>query len=160
MVGEKYMDGIIAYLYIEALLLFIFTICFLYHVIKKKRIFRWEKAPLDMRDFVKRNEKRLNMISNGIVGIFLIPAFLWVVPPAVQDFPNVISENYLEVEGKVTGWDYSDEDKYKTRTIGIMDKKTKKEIFVTVYSKGIHKGECLKVKYLPHSKYGEIEEDK
>ena len=40
-----------------------------------------------------------------------------------------------------------------------MDNKTNKEIFVTVYSKGIYKGEYLKVKYLPHSKYGEIEEN-
>ncbi len=113
-----------------------------------------------MRDFIKRNEKRLNIISKGIAGIILILAFLWVVPPAVQDFPNVISENYLQVEGKVTAWDYSDEDKYEIRAIGIMDNKTNKEIFVTVYSKGIHKGEYLRVRYLPNSKYGEIEEHK
>ena len=150
------MGRIIIVLYMEALLLSVLTIWFLYHIIKKKKIFRWENAPLDMRDFVKRNEKRMNMISNGIIGIILIPAFLWVVPPAVQDFPN----NYLEVEGTVTSWDYSDEDKNKTRSIGIMDNKTKKEIFVTLYSKGIQKGEYLRVRYLPNSKYGEIKEKK
>ncbi len=61
-----------------------------------------------------------------------------------------MSENYLEVEGTVTEWNYSDEEKSEIRVIGIMDNKTNKEIFVTVYSKGIHKGEYLKVKYLPH----------
>ena len=71
-----------------------------------------------------------------------------VVLPAVQDFPNINSGNYLEVEGTVTSWNYSDEDKNKTRAIGIMDNKTKKEIFVTVYSKGIQKGEYLRVRYL------------
>ena len=115
---------------------------------------------MDMRDFVKRNEKRMNMISNGIIGIILIPAFLRVVLPAVQDFPNINSGNYLEVEGTVTSWNYSDEDKNKTRAIGIMDNKTKKEIFVTVYSKGIQKGEYLRVRYLPNSRYGEIKENK
>lgn len=53
-----------------------------------------------------------------------------------------------------------DEDKNKTRAIGIMDNKTKKEIFVTVYSKGIQKGEYLRVRYLPNSRYGEIKENK
>ena len=124
------MGRIIMVLYMEALLLSVLTIWFLYHIIKKKKIFRWENAPLDMRDFVKRNEKRMNMISNGIIGIILIPAFLRVVLPAVQDFPNINSGNYLEVEGTVTSWNYSDEDKNKTRAIGIMDNKTKKEIFV------------------------------
>ena len=123
------MGRIIMVLYMEALLLSVLTIWFLYHIIKKKKIFRWENAPLDMRDFVKRNEKRMNMISNGIIGIILIPAFLRVVLPAVQDFPNINSGNYLEVEGTVTSWNYSDEDKNKTRAIGIMDNKTKKEIF-------------------------------
>lgn len=108
------MGRIIMVLYMEALLLSVLTIWFLYHIIKKKKIFRWENAPLDMRDFVKRNEKRMNMISNGIIGIILIPAFLRVVLPAVQDFPNINSGNYLEVEGTVTSWNYSDEDKNKT----------------------------------------------
>ena len=49
---------------------------------------------------------------------------------------------------------------HKQELLEFMDNKTKKEIFVTVYSKGIHEGEHLKVKYLPHSKYGEIEENK
>ena len=90
------MDGIIAYLYIETLLLSIFTIWFLCRV--KKRWIRWEKIVPDMREFVKRNEKRINMILKGIVASFLILSFVDVVIPAVQDFPIVMSENYLEVE--------------------------------------------------------------
>lgn len=78
----------------------------------------------------------------------------------MQEFPSVISEKYLEVEGTVTEWNYSDEAKSEIRVIGITDNKTNKEIFVIVYSTGIHKGENLKVKYLPHSKYGKIEENK
>lgn len=154
------MGVIIVYLYIETLLLSIFAIWFLYQVFKKKRWIRWEKIVPDMREFVKRNEKRINMILKGIVAVFLILSFVDVVVPAVQDFPNMMSENYLQVEGTVTAWDYSDEEKAEKRVIGITDNKTKKEIFVTVYSKGIHKGEYLKVKYLPNSKYGEIEENK
>ena len=57
-IGVRFsMDGIIAYLYIETLLLSIFTIWFLCRV--KKRWIRWEKIVPDMREFVKRNEKRI-----------------------------------------------------------------------------------------------------
>ena len=92
-----------------------------------------------------------------IVGIFLIPSFLGTTVPAVTDLPNVINKNYLQSEGIVTSWDYSDENKNEIRSIGITDKNGN-EIFVTVYSQGIHKGAYLKVKYLPVSKYGAIEE--
>ena len=102
-------------------------------------------------------KKKINTISKVIVGIFLIPSFLGTTVPAVTDLPNVINKNYLQSEGIVTSWDYSDENKNEIRSIGITDKNGN-EIFVTVYSKGIHKGDYLKVKYLPVSKYGVIEE--
>lgn len=56
MVGEKCMDGITAYLYIETLFLSLFTIWFLCKI--KKRWICWEKIVLDMREFIKRNEKK------------------------------------------------------------------------------------------------------
>ena len=151
------MDLIIVCLYIRALFFAILIIWFLYQILKKKRWVRWERSARDMKDFIKRNEKRINTISKVIVGIFLIPSFLGTTVPAVIDLPNVINKNYLQSEGSVTSWDFSDENKNKIRCIGITDKNGN-EIFVTVYSKGIHKGDYLKVKYLPVSKYGTIEE--
>ncbi len=50
------MDGITAYLYIETLFLSLFTIWFLRKI--KKRWICWEKIVLDMREFIKRNEKK------------------------------------------------------------------------------------------------------
>lgn len=151
------MDLIIVCLYIRALFFAILIIWFLYQILRKKRWVRWERAARDMKDFIKRNEKKINTISKVIVGIFLIPSFLETTVPAVTDLPNVINKNYLQSEGIVTSWDYSDENKNEIRSIGITDKNGN-EIFVTVYSKGIHKGDYLKVKYLPVSKYGVIEE--
>lgn len=151
------MDFIIVCLYMRALFFAILIIWFLYQVLKKKRWVRWERAARDMKDFIKRNEKRINAISKVIVGIFLIPSFFGTTVPAVIDLPNVINKNYLLSEGIVTSWDYSDEDKNEIRCIGITDKDGN-EIFVTIYSKGIHKGDYLKVTYLPISKYGTIEE--
>ena len=44
----------------------------------------------------------------------------------------------------------------KERAIGIIDEKTQERISVTVYSKGLHKGDYVRVCYLPCSKYGSI----
>ena len=152
------MDGIIAFLYIRTLLLLIFTIWFLCRI--KEKMDMLGKNRTGYERICKKEMKKNKYHIKRNCCRFLILSFVDVVIPAVQDFPNAMSENYLEVEGTVTKWNYSDEEKSEIRVIGIMDNKTKKEIFVTVYSKGIHKGEYLKVKYLPHSKYGAIEEDK
>ena len=79
-----------------------------------------------MRNFIKRNEKRMNIISKGIVGIFNSFVFM-VVVPAIQDFPSVMSENYLEVEGIVTTWDYSDEENHKQELLELWTIKQRKK---------------------------------
>lgn len=106
----------------ESTIFSILIIWFFYQVLKKKRWVRWERAARDMKDFIKRNEKRINRTSKVIVGIFLIPSFFGITVPAVIDLPNVINKNYLQSEGIVTSWDYSDEDKNEIRCIGITDK--------------------------------------
>ena len=106
----------------ESTIFSILIIWFFYQILKKKRWVRWERAARDMKDFIKRNEKRINRTSKVIVGIFLIPSFFGITVPAVIDLPNVINKNYLQSEGIVNSWDYSDEDKNEIRCIGITDK--------------------------------------
>lgn len=84
-----------------------------------------------MKDFIKRNEKRINRTSKVIVGIFLIPSFFGITVPAVIDLPNVINKNYLQSEGIVNSWDYSDEDKNEIRCIGITDKEGNDHLWKT-----------------------------
>lgn len=96
------MDLIIVCLYMRALFFAILIIWFFYQVLKKKRWVRWERAARDMKDFIKRNEKRINTISKVIVGILLIPSFFGTTVPAVIDLPNVINKNYLQSEGIIT----------------------------------------------------------
>lgn len=115
----------------RALFFSILIIWFFYQVLKKKRWVRWERAARDMKDFIKRNEKRINRTSKVIVGIFLIPSFLGITVPAVIDLPNVINKNYLQSEGIVTSWDYSDEDKNEIRCIGITDKEGNDHLWKT-----------------------------
>lgn len=115
----------------RALFFSILIIWFFYQILKKKRWVRWERAARDMKDFIKRNEKRINRTSKVIVGIFLIPSFFGITVPAVIDLPNVINKNYLQSEGIVTSWDYSDEDKNEIRCIGITDKEGNDHLWKT-----------------------------
>lgn len=152
------MEVMIVRLYLEAIGTIVASIVYLICLKKKKRWLQWEKVAPDMKEIVKRNEKKINIFVKVLVGFGI--AVLWIgrAFPAVKDFPNVISEEYLEAEGKVVSWNYSDEDEEEMRGIEIIDSKTSKRVGVTVYSKGIREGEYLKVMYLPNSEYGVIKE--
>ncbi len=154
------MDEVIVKLYVEALLITVMVAVYLISVLKKKRWICWEKMAPDIKQVVKRNEKRINMVLKCIIGLFLGIIFMWRVIPAIKDFPNVMQEKYLETEGEVIEWNYGRETRRRARSIAIMDSKTNRKINVVVYSTGIHKGECLKVTYLPNSKFGIVEERK
>ncbi len=125
-------------------------------IVKKKRLIKWEEAPRETRGKIKRNEKKINSMLYLISGALFLFCFIVFILPAFFDIPNVLNENYLEVSGVVESWNYSNEDKMKERAIGIIDKKTQERISVTVYSKGLHKGDYVRVCYLPCSKYGSI----
>ena len=114
----------------------------------------------DIKKVVKRNEKRINMVLKCTIGLFLGIIFMWRVIPAIKDFPNVMQEKYLETEGEVIEWNCGRETSRRARSIAIIDSKTNRKVNVVVYSTGIHKGERLKVTYLPNSKFGIVENRK
>lgn len=154
------MEAMIVRLYLESIVTIVVSIVYLISLRKRKRWIQWEKAAPDMKEIVKRNEKKINIFVKVLVGFGIAVCWMWIAFPAIKDLPNVISEKYLEAEGKVVSWNFSDENKEEIRAIAIMDSKTNKEVSVKVYSKGIRKGEYLKVMYLPNSEYGVIKERK
>ncbi len=154
------MDEAIVKLYVEALLITVMVAVYLISVLRKKRWICWEKMAPDMKQVVKRNEKRINMVLKCTIGLVLGIIFMWHVIPAIKDFPNVMQEKYLEAEGEVIEWDYGRETTRRSRSIAIIDSKTNRKVNVVVYSTGIHKGEHLKVTYLPNSKFGVVENRK
>lgn len=154
------MDEVIVKLYVECLIAIITAAVYLVSVFRKTRWFRWEKAGPDMRAIVKRNEKKLNIISKTVAGLALAFMFAYLVFPAMQDFPHVMAEDYETAEGTVVDWDFSDEEHRKMRSVGIVEPGNGEKIHVVVYSEGIHEGEYLRVTYLPHSRYGVAEKIK
>lgn len=147
---------ILANLVGSSLIIIIAIVIYLHNLINKNRIIKWEQAPADTRDFIKRNEKKINLIIKIVIGCGLMWAFIYFLIPAGLDVPNIINEDYCVVKGEVVSWNYSDEEKIKDRGVGILSEETGETVWVTVYSVGIRKGEYLEVKYLPHTGYGVI----
>ena len=150
------MQDVIIRLYAKVLFLVFVIICYLFALLKKKKIIKWEDAPRKTQCIIKRNEKKINGLLYLISGGLFLFCLIIFIMPALFDIPNVLKKNYLEVRGVVESWNYSDEDKMKERSIGVIDEKTQEKISVTVYSKGLHKGDYVRVCYLPYSKYGSI----
>lgn len=105
---------------------------------------------------IKKHEKRINCILKIIIGAGVLFGLFYFLIPFVMDVDNIRNENYDIVEGKVESWNYSDEEDIKERGIGILSGETGKKVFVVVYDTGIRKGDYLRVRYLPHTKQGEI----
>ena len=143
-------------LYVQVIVVVIFSVVYLIFVKKKKRWIKWEKLSLDVQQTVKRNEKKINRGITIFFAISLLFMYIVRVVPAIMDIPNVVYDNYLMAEGRVVSWDYSRENKIEERSITILDSKTKKEVTVIVYSYGIREGDYIEVMYLPHSKLGTI----
>ena len=91
-----------------------------------------------------------------IIGVGVIFGLFYSFIPFVMDIGNIMNQNYYVVEGKVESWNYSDEGNIEERGVGILCSETGKEIFVVIYDTGVRKGEYLRVRYLPHTKQGEI----
>lgn len=151
---EMKVDEVAVKLYAECLIFIIMGICYLISVFRRTRWFQWERTASDMQAIIKRNEKKLNFISKTAVGLVLVFLFAYMVVPAVQDFPHVMSEEYETAEGTVADWDFSDEDHRQMRSIGIVEAGTGEKFHAVVYSEGIHEGEYLRITCLPHSRYG------
>ncbi len=75
----------------------------------------------------------------------------------VLDLPNVINNNYNVTVGVVVEGDTDTDEDSEFRQFTLKELSTDKEIELTVVvTTPIHKGDILKVKYLPNSKHGYI----
>ncbi len=150
------MQEVVIHLVMNNIIYVISLIVYLNVLFKKKRIIKWEQAPADTRNGIKKHEKKINCVLKIIVGMGMIFGLFYFLIPFAMDIGNIKNENYVIVEGEVESWDYSDEKEIKERGVEILSNKTGENIFVVVYDTGIRKGDYLRVRYLPHTKRGEI----
>lgn len=121
----------------------VITICmistFLYFVIKRKK---FSKTLSGKEDY---------LLKIGI-GILLVIIFFKMFIPAILDIPSYLKNDFKVVSGYAKD---NANGKGNIRCVTIINEKNKQEIYVEFsYSPGINEGDYLKVKYLPHTKYG------
>ena len=84
---EIKMHEVVIHLVINNLIYLIAVVVYLRVLIKKKRIIKWEQAPADTRNMIKRHEKRINFILKIIIGVgvifglfysFILYRLLWI----------------------------------------------------------------------------------
>ena len=118
---------------------------FLYFVVKKKKI---SKTLNDKEDF---------FLKIGIGIILLIVLFKMFIP-TILDIPHYLKNDFNVVSGYARD---NANGKGNIRHVTIINQKDKQEIYVEFsYSYEINKGDYLKVKYLPYTKYGILLEKK
>lgn len=112
---------------------------FLYFVIKRKKL---SKTLSSKEDF---------FLKSGI-GIVLVIIFFKMFIPAILDIPHYFKNDFKVVSGYARD---NANGKGNIRSVTIINEKNKEEIYVEFsYSNSVNKGDYLKVKYLPHTKYG------
>ena len=118
---------------------------FLYFVVKKKKI---SKTLNDKEDF---------FLKIGI-GIILLIVFFKMFIPTILDIPHYLKNDFNVVSGYARD---NANGKGNIRCVTIINPKSKQEIYVEFsYSYKVNKGDYLKVKYLPYTKYGILLEKK
>ena len=118
---------------------------FLYFVVKKKKI---SKTSSDKEDF---------FLKIGIGIILLIVLFKMFIP-TILDIPHYLKNDFNVISGYARD---NANGKGNIRCVTIINQKNNQEIYVEFsYSYEVNKGDYLKVKYLPYTKYGILLEKK
>lgn len=99
-------------------------------------------------------EKRINVIV--IAGLVVMGVLVTI--PCCLDIPYLLSNNLIEVTGKVTQGAMTQEDSSSERRIHVRDDRTGEEHSLKYWGSGSDVGERITVRYLPHTEYGYIVE--
>jgi len=147
----------ILFIYIKYALALCGLIIFTIFLLSPRRsIFNMKRLKGKQLEFAKKHSKIVNIIARVICVIILVLALPMRIIPLTLDIPAAITSNYKEVTVEVIKNDISNPEKPKQRDIVIRDVNNGDEYTVHVYAKQIQRGEILKIKILPFSKFGEI----
>lgn len=133
------MDAILFKMISRSMIIIAMIITLLFFLIKRKKFHK---------KLTNREDAVLKVIATILVFIFLYKMFL----PIILDIPCYGNSQFKTITG------YAKDNacgKGNDRSVVIINAEDGHEEYVEFpYSKGIHKGDVLTVKYLPHSKFG------
>lgn len=93
---------------------------------------------------------------NGMAVGGLVFVFIWITIPCCLDIPYLLSDNLIEVTGRVTQGSMAGENSDSERRIHIRDDKTGEEHSLKYWGPGSDRGDRITVRYLPHTEYGYV----
>lgn len=147
--------GLIGWTYVQTTIVFI-CVCFCIRGLFNKRTnINPNRAFPPKREFVIKYSRRIDIIARIIMGVFTIVAISYIIVPAISDLPYVVNEKYITMQCKTISHDNVG-NVVKTRTIQVIDMKTKKITELKVNYTPIEKNEYFTINYLPHLKIGKI----
>ena len=142
-------------LWFDILLGVVGTLLYLYVVIRKKRLIKWEKAEgfaVLTQAWQKKYDKQINLVVKIVLGLATI-LYLQGTYDLYKDIPYMINKEYSEISGVV----------YKDQGEGsgwfplyIEDEQSGKIQYFEIRNGPAEKGQVVTVQYLPHSKHGHI----
>ena len=146
------MNTLYMYTFVPIVFLIVVTAMWLLHKVKKTKFIKKKPTSEHEKQKYEKSEKRIEITA--AVGLVVIWIYLGV--PHLLDIPYLVTGNLKEAMGIVTGGDAVTEEKEIDRLICIDDELSGKEVYVSCHSEGIHKGEFVVVKYLPHTERGYV----
>lgn len=124
-------------------------------IIRNENFIKYENAAPSKQEFMKKNEKKFDIVFKGLFIIAMLTMFIGLVVPGVMDLPNVINNNYQLIDGIATN--SAAQSNRAFPKIVTVQSKSGQEIRLRFYSKySIEKGDKLKIIYLPHLKRGTL----
>ncbi|GGC96029.1 hypothetical protein [Enterococcus wangshanyuanii] len=124
-------------------------------IIRNENFIKSENAAPSKQEFMKKNEKKFDIVFKGLFIIVMLTMFIGYVFPGVMDLPNVINNNYQVIDGIATN--SAAQSNRAFPKIVTVQSKSGQEIRLRFYSKySIEKGDKLKIIYLPHLKRGTL----
>ncbi|MHC5217585.1 hypothetical protein ACYSNR_13905 [Enterococcus sp. LJL128] len=125
-------------------------------IIKNEYFISYKDAIPAKQKFMKKYEKKTNMIIKILFLIWMTVMFVEFIIPGIFDFPNILTGKYQIVEGIALNSAGTSDRKFP-KIVTIKDEQTNQTIRLRFYSaKSIEKGDNLKVIYLPHLKRGTL----
>lgn len=101
-------------------------------------------------------EKRIDVLV--LVGLVLFAAL--VTAPCCLDVPYLVSGRLVEVRGEVTQGSVSGENTARERRVHVRQDGTGQEHSLKYWGAGLDRGATVTVRYLPHTEYGYVIEQR
>lgn len=129
---------------------------YILHIRKKGKFIK--KKPTNEKEKRKYQKWEKSIHVMAVAGLLILGTLVTI--PCCLDIPYLLSNNLIEVTGEVTQGAMSGENSNSERRIHITEDNTGEEHSLKYWGTGRDLGDKVTVRYLPHTQYGYLVENK